>query len=636
MSETTRPGRTRSRWSLWLLLAAAPSLGCQAAEEPWHMQVKVLEGDSYARGVQHGQAYGDRIRSLYAGLLTNSILPYLNRERPDIASVMKHYAEPEYDEGRFSTLLMLESARNMEQYIPEDYVQEMHGVADGSGVPYDEILVLNTFTDTMLGFRSMTFFIRAIQAPAIVRLEFDASIDTDGVDNDGDGEIDEAGEHLVSPYDPLARATMTEVPPDRPVKLVLKDQALMAIPEGPDPGSIRLQLDKTVFEPGSPYVTTSQLVENGVLEIEASFFPDGGFPSSASVSLLIQAGDKSEVTEPPPEHARFMRDERITFTTKGYGAPAWDVPNRGEEDGRTQPPSLSLALRGSATADGAPLLAHHYALLDSNTSHKHTVLFVHKPPSGKPFAVVGWTGILGGFSGMNASGVAYGINNNDSLDNPMTAQVHDNLFDGRLLETGIPVTMMGRKAIEESSTTAGAVEYLRGLEPSYGWNVLLNDASGDIRAVEVDCNFLGDADGGFYTFGADAANADNLDEHGRRWSSLTDDDIEMAAHSIRNTEDIHTKVLNYDITPQRYWTSFYFRSLRGYFTMRQMLAPQLGQMDVQAVQQLLSAPVLVDERDSMNAVVFENARGRLHVAMGAEPATDAPWVVVEIPGGGTP
>ncbi len=79
-----------------------------------------------------------RIRSLYAGLLTNSILPYLNRSRPNIASVMKHYAEPEYDDGRFSPLLMLESARNMEQYIPAEYIHEMHGIADGSGVAYDQ------------------------------------------------------------------------------------------------------------------------------------------------------------------------------------------------------------------------------------------------------------------------------------------------------------------------------------------------------------------------------------------------------------------------------------------------------------------------------------------------------------------
>jgi len=616
-----------ARWAnVALGLALVGPAGCQAEQEPWHFEIAVLQGDAYTRGYQHGERFGSRIRSVYAGLLTNSILPYLNRQRADIASVMKHYSEPEYDDGRFSALLMLESARNMERFIPDEYIQEMHGIADGSGISYDEVLTLNTFTDTMLGFRSMTFFINAIQAPSIVRIEFDPVLDADGVDNDGDGEVDEVDEHIVAPYDPKPHATMVEVPPDRPLKIVLKDQALMAIPEGPDPGSIRLQLDKTVFEPGASAITTSQIVERGVLEVEASFLPDGGFPRASSVSLLIQAGDKSNVTDPPPAHARFMRDERITFTTKGYGKAAWAVPNRGEEDGRTQPTSLAVALRGSATIDGAPLLGHHYALLDSNTSHKHTVLFVHRPTSGRSFAVVGWTGILGGFSGMNAAGLAYAINNNDSMDNPMTQQVYDDLFDARLLETGVPVTMMGRAMVEGFDTAAQAEAYLRQTSPSYGWAIVLNDAAGDIRAVEMDCNFLGDPDGGVYAFAPDASDPDNLDEHGMRWSSIGDDDLEMASHAVRNTEDIHTKVLSYEITPQRYWTSFYFRSLRTYFTMRSMLEPQLGRMDAAAMQGLLGTPVIVDERDSMNAAVYEPTTRRIHVAAGKVPATDAPWV----------
>ena len=34
------------------------------------------------------------------------------------------------------------------------------------------------------------------------------------------------------------------------------------------------------------------------------------------------------------------------------------------------------------TPDGAPLLAQHFAMLDANTSHRHTVVFVHHPDSG--------------------------------------------------------------------------------------------------------------------------------------------------------------------------------------------------------------------------------------------------------------
>jgi len=75
----------------------------------------------------------------------------------------------------------------------------------------------------------------------------------------------------------------------------------------------------------------------------------------------------------------------------------------GREPGRARrthtAPSLSFALRGTATKDGKPLAAHHFALLDSNTSHKHTVLFVNKPAEGPAARVLGWTGIVWGFSG---------------------------------------------------------------------------------------------------------------------------------------------------------------------------------------------------------------------------------------------
>ena len=39
---------------------------------------------------------------------------------------------------------------------------------------------------------------------------------------------------------------------------------------------------------------------------------------------------------------------------------------------------------------------------------------------------------------------------------------------------------------------------------------------------------------------------------------------------------------------------------------------------------------LVDQRDSMNAAVYEPERGLLHFAMGQVPATSGPWVTVDV------
>src|SRR5690606_21926185 len=137
-------------------------------------------------------------------------------------------------------------------------------------------------------------------------------------------------------------------------------------------------------------------------------------------SVVVQAGDRKIVEQPPPAHARFMRDERMTFSVKGAGKAPHEIANRGFEDGRTQPPAFAFAARGAATG-GDPLLAQHFALLDANTAHKHTAVFIHQPERGPAFAVVGWAGVIWGFSGLNVRGLAYGCTYSDSLDNSVVA-----------------------------------------------------------------------------------------------------------------------------------------------------------------------------------------------------------------------
>src|SRR6185503_17903670 len=136
-------------------------------------------------------------------------------------------------------------------------------------------------------------------------------------------------------------------------------------PEGVDPDSIRIQVDTEVLDATDPQITSRTVTtEAGDAALEVTFTPAGGFPDASVVSLLFSAGDLSFIDDPPPGHARLMRDERIVFTTEGTGEPPDAVDNRGELDGRTQPPSIGLAVRGSATAGGDPLMAHPYALLD--------------------------------------------------------------------------------------------------------------------------------------------------------------------------------------------------------------------------------------------------------------------------------
>ena len=75
------------------------------------------------------------IKSFYTTLLTTSLIPYLNRNQPDIAAYLHTYdatLHPEYGNGQFSVLLLQQSAKALEASIPQAYIDEMKGIADGA------------------------------------------------------------------------------------------------------------------------------------------------------------------------------------------------------------------------------------------------------------------------------------------------------------------------------------------------------------------------------------------------------------------------------------------------------------------------------------------------------------------------
>ena len=603
---------------------------CSHIEAPPTREVIHLSGSPYARGKQHGERLGSKIHSFHTTILTTSLVPYINRERPDIALYLTEYNDAKYDNGEFARQLLLQSAHEMEKSLTPEHIEEMRGVADGSGMAYEDILVLNTFLDTVLVVRAIAYVLRLGQAPHVTRLEFIGSIGSDGFDNNGDGFVDNKNEGRIDPYEPSPHAVMADVPLDAEIRFRLSD------PEGVDPQTVRIQLGDQVFEAGDPALTIAPVGDAGD-RIEVRFKPPTPLPAAATVAMIIQAGDTSNVVDPPPQHARFMRDERMTFTTAGVGAAPQDVLNRNVDDGRSQPPSSAFALRGSAVANGEPLLGQHFSLLDANSSHKHTVVLLHHPQDGESFATVGWAGLLYGLSGMNTAGLATAAVYSDTLDNRLVgallAQIlagGGDLAAGRLIANGVPAGFALRRILEKSTDVASAAAELADVDHVLGWNFLLADAKGGLQAVEVDSGAVS-----FpakpkpitqsFTYGPDDA-----DPAMQELASVGPDDLRIAAHFQANTNDVmklpvtETIIIN----SQRTWSSFYYKSLRVFALTADRLAAGYGKFDVKAVQELLGDPALVDTSDSMNAVVYEPAKGRLHTAMGAVPATSMPFEAV--------
>jgi len=593
---------------LWTLTAA---VACAPATPPPTRETVTLTGDGYSRGLQHGQQLKAKIHGFYTTLLTSSLLPYLNREQPEIALALPAYAGPDYADGKFSYALLRDSAKKLERGIPRAIRDELKGISDGSGLPYDDVLILNTFVDTVMAVRAVTAAIKQAKAPAVTSLEFLGAA-ADGADNDADGEVDEDGEGTYAPYVPSAVALARELPATASIRVTF------TAPDGVDPATVRFTLGQAVYEQGSPGLV---LEEVDATTLRATLTPPAPLPGGAVVGLSLNAGDKAVLESPPPAHARFMRDERLTFTTAGAGRALSEVPNSAADDGRSQPPALSFALRGSATADGKPLLAQNFALLDANTAHKHTALIHHKPDAGPSFAVAGWAGVAWGFAGLNDRGLAVACQYADTLDNSVVAGVFDQVADlskATLAASGTPIGIAVRKALAAQSDVAGAEAQLAEEPLAYGWNCTLADAAGAVRALELDSDLS--KDGGAFGYGPG--------EHG---ASVGADDLRMAVHYQANTGDIFTlAVAGQRLQPQRFWSTTWFRSLRAFGLLGDALKAGYGAWDVAAVKGLLGKPEFEDQRDGMNAVVLEPSLRRVHAAMGTVPPTAAGWETLEV------
>jgi hypothetical protein len=734
---------TTSRNSILALLLSVTILntlvGCSASERPPNVHIVVLKGDPYERGFQHGQQLSAHIRSLYTKLLASSIMPFLNREQLNIAPVLPVYGQPEYRDGQFSYRMLLESGQYLyDNYMPESYRQELKGIADGAGMEFDQILILNTFVDTMLGFRAIVLFIQGIQDPFVSSIAFEGQLDSDSYDNDGDGQTDEQDEGVLDPYQPLTHAAFVEVPTDTSVRIVIEDVNLPglacldprnAFPKGrmeierrclidecilpscrsktlldrdclteeaqscieprlssgcfkedcldlTDPGcvnpeSVRLILDGQVFDATSDAVQTKLLPVEGDLPpdvdpncygpLEVLFRPPGGFRPASLLSLVIQAGDQSPIYSPEPYHNRFMRDERIVFTSAGYAASEgtaefpYQVPNRGVWDPSARPPSLAFAVRGGATLDGSPLLAEHFALLDSDIVHQHSVLFLHIPDQGPAYAFLSWAGLVWGFSGMNDQGLTYAINYSDSLDNPLTGGILASVFepehlaeliknpnllglsralaDTHLYATGLPIGIIGREILAHGAGVDSGIETIYRAGRTYGWNFLLADAQGNLAAVETDAASqfpeTGSApepaqEDGFSFYTPDTGDPQNLDTYGRPWASLGPDDLRICAHFQKAADDMPELNLLGPFKPesQRFWSANYYRSLRAFYVLGDEISSHMGNIDVDGAIGILRTPDLVDTRDSMNACVYQPADKIINWAMGEVPATD--------------
>ncbi len=600
------------------LLLLSFVMACAPATPPPTRETLVLTGTAYDRGLQHGTQLRSKIRSFYTTLMTNSLFPFLSREQPDIATLLKEYDADRYKNGGFARELLLESAKNLERNLGRSGRDELRGIADGSGLTYEEVLILNTFVDTTLAVRGIGLAIRQGRAPVVDSVEF-LGLGSDGVDNSGEGTIDETDEGVITPYVPPYFAAAVEIDVRTKLRVVFSD------PDGVDPQTVRVRMNEGLFIFGDPAL---EIVELDATRVQLTFTPLEPLPAASTITFVVSAGDKRIIEIPGPPRASFRRDEEFVVTTRGARLAPRDISRPALTDNRTRPPPFTLGVRGARAASG-PLLAHSFALLDANTAHKHTVLLMHRPDTGPAYATVGWAGIVYGISGLNERGVGVACNPSDTLDNSVVGSVLDQVADlskAKLLASGLPVGFLVKRVLERASNVAEGVDALTEIDPVYGWNCTIADDQGGLEVVELDSDVFRQGQGGVYRYGPT-----DRDPSMRRYSSLTDDDVISGSSYTRNVDDsITLNLAGQRVVPQRFWSGFFFRSRRVIDNVTRRLAARTEPVDVPWLEALLAEPEVIDRSDSMNAVVLDLKNRTVHSAMGTIPATASPFVATEL------
>lgn len=126
--------QARITWHLPLVLLILAACLTLAVKWNWLSssppRVIHLRGTHFEIGLAHGRALSTEIHTLFDQYVIGGLVEI---------------------EG--ADLDLVATARHYERFTPRQYIEEMQGIAAGSGMLYERVLVMNTFVDAVLGTR---------------------------------------------------------------------------------------------------------------------------------------------------------------------------------------------------------------------------------------------------------------------------------------------------------------------------------------------------------------------------------------------------------------------------------------------------------------------------------------------------
>lgn len=582
------------RAALLCLLAA-----CGTSAPPERVVPVVrLRGSPEEIGRTHGRLLAPEIRTLYSRFLEAQVLPYLNRQQKSIhlafQGLTPYATKAEYQNGRFAYQFLLDSARTLAKDQPKDYLAELDGIAAGSGIERDRIYVLNTFGDTLLGLLGLSFYLERGKAPQLVRVEL--PLPTDGKDNDFDGAIDEPDEAILS-GSPMTQAAATGVPPGL-LRLVL------ASPAGVDETSIQLRIN------GVP-ISNVQFATAGTETVLT--FDTSPYWSSDWNTIVVQASDRVVIVDPPPAHPRTMRAARLVI-----GGP--QARERSVNGDLHEPPGAGTSY--AIASDDGTLMARTFVLLDANTAHDHTAVFIVEPtpteenPTPRKYAFPGWAGAAWAFTGMNDAGQAVAVNTTETLDNGVVRGIEE---AGLPRSRGVSLGAIGRQVLAHAYSPQEFVATMRSTRSAVGLIVQLADAR---RKTVTVCELRAAWKQGpsATCYGAQEAPAFRV---GSSYSGIFSAYRAFAEDATGAVlEDLLGNALR--LGPQRLWSTEWLQSYTTFAKIDAAVQVDDPGRDPQAWVTLMRQPGITSQRNAMHSAILLPDR-EMWVGLGRLPSSNSPF-----------
>lgn len=584
---------------LVLICLAAAACGPTAVEER-PIPIVRLRGSPKEMGEQHGRRFGEDIRTLYTRFLDAQVLPYLNRQQKVIDDTFLglpgYTKKPEYQDGKFAYRFLLDSAETLAQDQPDDYWQEIDGIAAGAGIGVEQARILNTFGDTLLGMLALSFYTDREKAPVLAEVRFAAAAG-DKRDNDGDGFVDEADEGTFAPQ-PLADAALRKVGPGR-IALVLAD------PDGVQDDPLLLRVNGRDVPLAER--TYSRAGTETTIEFDAAPYWTDGWNTVA-----VQASDLSKAAEPPPVHPYTMRQVRLLI---GGPQAAGKAVNAGYDD----PPGAATSL-AVATPDGA-FVARNFVLLDADTAHDHAAVFVFEPsptaenPQPQRYAIVGWAGASWALTGMNEAGQAVSVNIVETLSNGVARGIDEGLFPKA---RGMTFGAVGRYVLARNLSPQEFKDAMAGIRSASGVVVQLADATrGVVTTCELRAGLLGGAPGACYGTEGTGPALRPADDYVASFAAYQ-------AHYDDASGNLLDGIAPILLKPQRYWSTEWLESYSTYGRLMRVLGAEDPGRDPLGWIETLRRPGIASKRNSMHSAVMLPGQ-EMWVGAGKLPSTESPF-----------